>query len=55
MRNEVIYMLMCADDQVVLALEDLRYMVRKLVDEFSKNELEINIAKIEYLATRKKM
>lgn len=52
-RNEHLYTLSFADDQVVIAQdeEDLSYMVRKLKEEYSKVGLQINFDKTEYLTT----
>jgi len=52
-RDSFLYTLSFADDQVVMAQdeEDLSFMVRKLEEEYTKNGLEINLKKTEYLAT----
>lgn len=46
-----LYTLQFADDQVVMAQdkEDLEYMTRKLIEEYSKWGLSMNIDKTEYL------
>lgn len=51
MENDTLYSLQFADDQVILAqdYEDLQYMTRKLIEEYSKWGLEINITKTKYM------
>jgi hypothetical protein len=46
-----LYNLLFADDQVIIAqdIEDAEYMLRKLVEEYMKWELQINFGKTEYL------
>lgn len=49
--NNTIYTLSFADDQLVLAqdYDDIEYMTRKLIEEYKKWGLEINIKKTEYM------
>lgn len=56
-RDEYLYTLCFADGQIVIAQdeEDLSYMVRKLRDEYTKAELEINLKKTEYLTTEEEV
>lgn len=51
MEDGTIYSLLFADDQVILAEdeEDVSYMFRKLVEEYEKWGLEINLQKTEYM------
>lgn len=53
-RNEHLYTLSFADDQVVIAQdeEDLGLMLRRLKEEYTKAGMEINFEKTEYLAVR---
>lgn len=53
-RNEHLYTLSFADDQVVIAQdeEDLSFMIRKLQEAYTKAGLEINFKKTEYLNTK---
>lgn len=53
LRNEHLYTLCFADDQVVMAQdeEDLSYMLRKLNEEYEKVGLEINLKKTMYMTT----
>lgn len=46
-----LYTLSFADDQIVIAqdVDDLNYMTRKLVEEYAKWGLEVNIQKTQYL------
>ena len=50
--NEILYTLLFADDQVLIAEDedDASYMVRKLKEKNVKWGLEINFQKTEYLA-----
>ena len=52
MGRECIFTLLFADDQVVLAEDedDLKYMLRKLIEEYGKWGLEVNTGKTQYLA-----
>ncbi|XP_030762136.1 uncharacterized protein LOC115886948 [Sitophilus oryzae] len=47
--EDTLYTLFFADDQIVLAQDhdDLEYMARKLIEEYKKWGLEINITKTE--------
>ncbi|XP_072378004.1 uncharacterized protein [Diabrotica undecimpunctata] len=49
--DETLYTLHYADDQVVIAQdkEDLEYMARKLMEEYKKCSLEVNLQKTQYL------
>lgn len=51
LNNTSLYTLCFADDQIVLAqdYEDLQYMTRKLIEEYTKWGLRVNIAKTEYM------
>ncbi|XP_039291037.1 uncharacterized protein LOC120352822 [Nilaparvata lugens] len=53
MREEHLFTLCFADDQVVIAQdeEDLSYMMRRLNEEYKDARLEINLDKTEYLQT----
>ena len=50
-RNQSLYSLLFADDQVVIANDeyDMNFMVRKLTDDYEKWGLKINTNKTEYL------
>ncbi|XP_072375789.1 uncharacterized protein [Diabrotica undecimpunctata] len=49
--DETVYTLHYADDQVVIDQdkEDLEYMARKLMEEYKKWGLEVNLQKTQYL------
>ena len=49
--DEVLYTLLFADDQVLLATDrdDISYMLRKLKEEYNKWGLTINTLKTEYM------
>lgn len=49
--NKMQYTLCFADDQMLIAqdYEDVNYMIRKLIEEYQKWGLEINIEKTEYM------
>lgn len=51
LNNTCLYTLQFADDQVVIAndREDIEYMMRKLVEEYSRWGLDVNIDKTKYL------
>lgn len=46
-----VYTLSFADDQVVVAqdIDDIEYMTRKLIEEYDKYGLEVNIDNTEYM------
>jgi len=48
---DFLYTLMYADDQVILANdeEDINYMTRKLIEEYEKWGLDINVSKTKYM------
>lgn len=50
--TETLYTLLFADDQVIIAsdMDDAGYMLRKLIEQYGKWGLTINISKTEYLA-----
>lgn len=50
--NTTLYTLCFADDQVVIAQDrdDLNYMTRKLVEEYKKWGLEVNVGKTECMS-----
>jgi hypothetical protein len=49
--DNTIYMLHFADDQLIIAqdLDDIEYLKRKLVEEYKKWRLEINLNKTHYM------
>lgn len=49
--NECIYTLQFADDQVVIAndVEDMQYMMRKFMEEYTRWSLSVNLDKTKYL------
>lgn len=51
--NDYIYSLLFTDDQVILAGDehDIIYMMRKLVDTYKANGLNVNYKKTKYLVT----
>lgn len=51
LEDYILYTLSFADDQVVIAqdYEDLEYMTRKLIEEYTKWGLEVNLSKTEYM------
>lgn len=51
LNENILYTLSFADDQIVLAqdIEDLEYMTRKLVEEYEKWGLEVNLTKTKYM------
>jgi len=51
LNNTTLDTLRFADDQVILAqdYEDLEYLTRKLVEEYTKWSLEVNVNKTEYV------
>lgn len=51
LNNTNIYSLSFADDQVIMAqdYDDIEYMTRKLIEEYKKWGLEVNISKTEYM------
>ncbi|KAK4873810.1 hypothetical protein RN001_013170 [Aquatica leii] len=51
-RDETLYTLLFADDQVIVAsnMDDANYMLRKLIEEYERWGLTINVSKTEYLA-----
>lgn len=51
LNDYVLYTLCFADDQIVLAqdYDDLEYMTRKLIEEYDKWGLEVNLQKTEYM------
>ena len=50
MEDESLYSLLFADDQIIVAEDDVNYMFRKLIEELGKWGLEINIEKTQYMA-----
>lgn len=50
--EDFIYTLLFADDQLILAedKEDVIYMIRKLIEEYVKWGLELNMDKTQYIA-----
>ena len=52
LNNETVYSLLFADDQLLIAedYEDIEYMARKLVEEYEKWGLNINLKKTNYMA-----
>ncbi|XP_060522514.1 uncharacterized protein LOC132699683 [Cylas formicarius] len=51
LNNANIYTLSFADDQVIMAqdYDDVKYMMRKLIEEYKKWGLEINLPKTRYM------
>lgn len=51
LNDNVLYTLCFADDQILVAqdYEDMNYMTRKLIEEYTKWGLEINLNKTEYM------
>ena len=49
--NDSIYTLLFADDQVVISqdYEDMEYMLRKLLEEYEKWDLKVNLDKTFYM------
>ncbi|KAK7794664.1 hypothetical protein R5R35_003782 [Gryllus longicercus] len=52
--DETLFSLLFADDQVIMAEDedDVTYMFRKLVEEYGKWGMEINLQKTEYMVVR---
>ncbi|XP_030751044.1 uncharacterized protein LOC115878641 [Sitophilus oryzae] len=46
--DSILYTLCFADDQIIQDYEDLEYMTRKLIEEYNKWGLEVNLKKTEY-------
>lgn len=55
--NSTIYTLLFADDQLVIAqdYEDIEYMTRKLIEEYNKWGLKINLEKTLYMSCGEEM
>ena len=55
--NDSIYTLLFADDQVVISqdYEDMEYMLRKLLEEYEKWGLKVNLDKTFYMGCGNKM
>lgn len=51
LNEHILYTLCFADDQIVIAQEydDMEYMTRKLIEEYNKWGLEVNVDKTEYM------
>ena len=51
LNDSILYTLCFADDQIILAqdYEDWEYMTRKLIEEYNKWGLEVNLKKTEYM------
>ncbi|XP_030746803.1 uncharacterized protein LOC115875475 [Sitophilus oryzae] len=51
LNDSILYTLCFGDDQIILAqdYEDLEYMTRKLIEEYHKWGLEVNLNKTEYM------
>jgi len=51
LNEHTLYTLCFADDQIVIAQEydDMEYMTRKLIEEYNKWGLEVNVDKTEYM------